>query len=50
MRLKRKPTLPDVARLPPFFVTMLRTDATVRVGLSVAASTSSATPWGAYAS
>src|SRR6266853_112428 len=36
----RKLTLPVVARLPPPLVTMLRTAATVRVGLSVAVSTS----------
>ena len=45
--LKRKLTLPFVARLPPPFVIALRTCATVRVGLSVAVSTSKATPCGA---
>jgi len=36
--------------LPPPLVMMLRTAATVRVGLSVAVSTSNATPCGAYPS
>jgi len=40
-------TLPLLARLPPNLLKMLRTLATVRVGLSVAVSTSTATPWGA---
>ena len=39
--------LPLVARLPPFLVITLRTVATVRVGLSVAVSTSRAMPCGA---
>jgi hypothetical protein len=38
-------TLPLLARLPPCFDRMFRTLATVRVGLSVAVSTSTATPW-----
>ena len=47
MRRNRKLTLPLLARLPPCFDRMLRTLATVRVGLSVAVSTSTATPCGA---
>ena len=41
-----KLTLPEAARLPPLFTKTLRTLATVRVGLSVAASTMMATPCG----
>ena len=47
MRLNRKLTLPLLARLPPNLLKTLRTLATVRVGLSVAVSTSTATPCGA---
>ena len=47
MRRNWKATLPDVARLPPFLLNALRIAATVRVGLSVAHSTSTATPCGA---
>ena len=40
-------TLPELPRLPPCFEKMARTEATVRVGLSVAASTIIAMPCGA---
>jgi hypothetical protein len=40
-------TLPVLPRLPPPFEKMARTWATVRVGLSVADSTMTATPCGA---
>ena len=46
MRRNRKPTLPVAARLPPALARCERTFATVRTGLSVAASTITATPWG----
>ena len=45
--LNMNDTLPLVPRLPPFFEMMLRTVATVRVGLSVAVSTNSGMPCGA---
>ena len=47
MRLNRKATLPVLPMLPPPLLKCVRTLATVRVGLSVAVSTSTATPCGA---
>ena len=49
MRLNRKPTLPVLPRLPPPLLSTLRTLATVRVGLSVAASIRMAMPCGRVA-
>ena len=49
MRLNRKATLPVVPRLPPPLLKCVRTLATVRVGLSVAVSTRTATPCGRVA-
>ena len=42
-----KATLPELARLPPPLLKCIRRLETVRVGLSVAVSTRTATPWGA---
>ena len=47
MWLNWKLTLPALPRLPPFLLNRLRTLATVRTGLSVAVSTSTAMPCGA---
>jgi hypothetical protein len=47
MRLNWKATLPVFPMFPPYVLKAERTFATVRVGLSVAASTSTAIPWGA---
>jgi hypothetical protein len=45
--LSRKLTLPVLSMLPPCFEKMLRTRLTMRVGVSVAASTRTATLCGA---
>ena len=47
MRSNMNATLPVTPRLPPNLLNAARTLATVRVGLSVAVSISTAMPWGA---
>ena len=49
-RVNTKSRAPFVVRLPPYLLRIFRTFATVRVGLSVAVSTTIPTPYGAYPS